>query len=80
MFEELKGWRGWTKRWLPRAKKWHYFNESYQSLCGKWELEGTVTLVDSDDDSLDNCAVCRRRVAKLRETWRAEEEAHRQRR
>ena len=53
---------GWTR---PGAsKKWHYFQAGAKtSLCGKWMFVGERD--DSDHDSPENCAECKRRRAKL---------------
>ena len=53
---------GWT--WLYNSKKWHYFRDG-RSLCGKWGRFGSPdTLEQGKDDSPDNCAVCRKKLAK----------------
>lgn len=54
--------RGWG---FPlNSKKAHYFING-QSLCHKWLYLGA--LEDTNDDSPDNCAVCRRKLLKIRE-------------
>ncbi len=58
-----------------QSRKAHYFRTG-RSLCGKWgqfagypELDGTKAILPSPDD----CAVCRRKLDKLRsvaaEVW-----------
>jgi hypothetical protein len=53
---------GW--KWLFNARKWHYFLEDGKSLCGSW-----MTLTKNggefgNDDSADNCAMCRKLLKK----------------
>jgi hypothetical protein len=48
---------GWG--WPGLAKKAHYFEDDY-ALCGKWLFTGAT--VDSNHDSPDNCATCRRKL------------------
>ncbi len=55
--------RGWT--WLHNSRKWHYFVGG-RSVCGKFGLLGQPELLAGDDGSPDNCAACKRAVAKLR--------------
>ena len=52
---------GWG--WPGNAKKAHYFVGS-RSLCGKWLYLGS--LEQGNDDSPDNCAVCKRKLKKRR--------------
>lgn len=53
---------GWGK---PGAsKKWHYFDNDEISICRKWWAL-LVDLDNTNDDSPDNCAECKRRKAKL---------------
>lgn len=52
---------GWGKPF--NAKKWHYFDKSMYSLCGNWLFAGSTE--QGMDDHIDNCAVCRRKKAKL---------------
>ena len=57
---------GWT--WLTNSRKWHYFKGSRRSLCGRFLLMGKMDdLEEGNDDSPDNCAACRRKLAKIRE-------------
>jgi hypothetical protein len=66
--------RGWN--WLINSRKWHYFNHSNVSLCGKYM---TITLPssldDTNDDSKDNCVACKRAIKALREVEAEEEKA-----
>lgn len=55
--------RGWDKPGL--AKKYHYFDDAVVSLCGRWMLL-TQDLDDQMDDHKENCAACKREVAKVR--------------
>lgn len=57
--------KGWGN--LFNSRKWHYFIEG-KSLCGKWMLMGNGNLVDGQNDSPDNCAACRKKLA-ARSTW-----------
>lgn len=54
---------GWARP--ASASKWHYFPAGEpRSLCMQWALVGERD--DSDDDSPQNCASCRRKVKALR--------------
>ena len=55
--------QGWT--WLGISRKWHYFVDG-ESLCGKYMLLGSPELKNDNDDSPDNCKVCRKALEKLR--------------
>ncbi len=56
--------RGWA--WPARSRKAHYFVGG-RSLCGKWGwLGGADTLYDTNHNSSDNCASCKRRRADLK--------------
>lgn len=50
---------------LMPSKKWHYFKD-HRSLCGKWMRFSDNDLEQGNDNSVDNCAECKRRLAKLR--------------
>lgn len=54
---------GWGKPGL--ARKWHYFVKA-RSLCGGW-IFWSHNLEQGNDNSPDNCAACKRKLAKLRE-------------
>lgn len=57
--------QGWAHPLL--AKKWHYFlADDLVSVCGKWMLAGTRYDDPSYDIDPDNCAACKKKVAKLR--------------
>ena len=60
---------GWT--WLLNARKWHYFVEG-RSLCGRYLLLASGEFQRGDDDSPDNCAACKRQLAKRKEAANAE--------
>ena len=51
---------GWG--WPGISKKAHWFTEDGRSLCGKWMYMGS--LETGNDASADNCAECKRRLAK----------------
>lgn len=53
--ERTHGWK-----WLINATKWHYFVDG-RSLCGKWMVLTMNGADDSNHDSPDNCAACRRK-------------------
>ena len=54
---------GWT--YLLNSRKWHYFTaDRNQSLCGKFMLLKLPELEQGNDDSQDNCAACRRKLAR----------------
>lgn len=55
--------RGWAA--VPGAKKWHYFDDDFRSLCGRWGLLGTPEYSDTNHDSPDNCAACQKARANL---------------
>lgn len=65
--------RGWF--WPPSGtRKAHYFNGSGEAVCRKYMLWpgvfGTLhprNFDDAGDDIPDNCAACKKAVAKLRE-------------
>jgi hypothetical protein len=48
--------QGWGK--LPASRKWHYFDNSSFSLCGKIGFY-LGPLDEGNDDSPDNCAKCK---------------------
>lgn len=50
---------GWT--WLFNATKWHYFVGN-RSLCGRWINYGHKR-EQGNNDSPDNCAACRKKLA-----------------
>lgn len=57
---------GWG--WPSNSKKAHYFLKNLrsvmgaQSLCYKWGFFGKLEI--GNDESFDNCAECKRRLAK----------------
>lgn len=53
---------GWI--WLINSRKWHYFGPNGKSLCGKFFLLGNPELEQGNDNSPDNCAICRRKLIK----------------
>lgn len=55
---------GWSP--LDNSRKWHYFVDR-RSLCGSWAIMGKTELKQGDDDSPDNCAACKRKLAKRKE-------------
>jgi hypothetical protein len=53
---------GW---WMPmHARKFHWYSKDGFSLCGKWRILFGSREV-GNDKSPDNCAECKRRIAKL---------------
>lgn len=45
--------------------KFHYYGSDGTALCGKWaRLAGQPTVEQGMDDHRDNCAECKRRLAK----------------
>ena len=62
MGEEKKS--GWW--WPSNSRKAHYIcGGAGRSLCCKWGTFGQVTVQEGNDDSPDNCAVCKRRLAAM---------------
>jgi len=55
---------GWT--WLINSRKWHYF-VGPRSLCRRWALVGNPELEKGNDDSPDNCAACKRKLAERKQ-------------
>lgn len=58
---------GW--KWLINATKWHYFVD-YQSLCGRWGTFTMDSLEQGNDESPDNCKMCKKRL-KARQAGQA---------
>lgn len=56
---------GWT--WLTNSPKWHYFRDS-RSLCNKFMLFGEHKFEQNNDNSSDNCAMCKKKLDKERST------------
>lgn len=52
---------GWG--WIRNSPKWHYFVDG-RSLCGKWLGLGLGELEQGNDESGDNCTVCKKALAK----------------
>lgn len=47
--------------------KFHYFGNDGRSLCGKWgRFAGQPKVEDSNDAHTDNCAACKKKIAKYR--------------
>lgn len=57
---------GWT--WVIGSSKWHYFAGETTSLCKKWWVPflNSASLESGNDDSRDNCALCRRTLVAQR--------------
>lgn len=53
---------GWGFPW--NSRKAHYFING-RSLCNRWLYTGA--LEQGNDDSPDNCAICKRKLKKRRE-------------
>lgn len=58
MPEKKEGW--W---WPSNSKKAHYMLDG-RSLCLKWMCMGAPTLEQGNDESIDNCAECKKRLKK----------------
>lgn len=53
---------GW---WKPASSRsWHFFGADARSFCGKWMHMG-AELQTGNDDSPDNCAACKKKLAQL---------------
>ena len=52
---------GWG--WIHQSPKWHYFVDD-RSLCGQWLGLGLGELQQGNDDSLNNCKACKRKLKK----------------
>ncbi len=61
MSDEKRVVRGWG--WPALSKKAHYFEDG-RSLCNRWMYMGQ--LEDNNLDSPDDCATCRKRLAKVK--------------
>ena len=61
MSEQFRGW--W---WSPNSRKAHYFDNDVRSLCGNFLVLAPAVLhlevQDTDHNSPDNCAGCKRKV------------------
>lgn len=58
------GGSGWG--WPAASKKAHYFSVGTVSLCGGWMYSGQ--LLDSNNNSPDNCVKCKKIVEKRKQT------------
>lgn len=59
---DYRDFEGWG--WPGNSKKAHYFREGeIASLCGKWAYTGPRE--SGNDGSPDNCAECKKRLAKV---------------
>lgn len=58
--EEKEGWG-----LILNSKKWHYYQKG-RSLCGRYMKFTSHDLENGNDDSLDNCVNCRKKLIKLR--------------
>ncbi|TAN60753.1 hypothetical protein EPN18_08015 [bacterium] len=52
---------GWV--YLKNSPKWHYIRNR-TSLCNKFLYLGTQELEQGNNNSPDNCAVCRKKLEK----------------
>lgn len=57
--------RGWALMGGDRGK-WHFFGNDSRSLCSKW-AELSRNILDRDVHLDNQCAACRRKLAKLTE-------------
>lgn len=49
------------------SSKYHFFGKDGRSLCGKYgRLLGLPEVFDENDESADNCAACKKKIAKYR--------------
>ena len=55
---------GWAM--VMYSRKWHYFGKDGRSLCRGFGNFGSVPLSQGNDDSPDNCAMCKRKLLKRR--------------
>ncbi len=59
------GW-GNPRPFDPRSK-FHYFADNGMALCGKWaRFAGSPEVEEGNDDHKDNCAACKKVIAKYR--------------
>lgn len=65
--------QGWgNPRPYDSRSKFHYFAQDGRSLCGRWgRFAGQPAVEDTDDGHSENCAACKKRVAKYRSTTRS---------
>lgn len=52
---------------LNSRSKFHYFGKDGRALCGKWLRFLTPIDSDDNDDHKDNCAGCKKKIAKHRQ-------------
>ena len=52
---------GWAR--VDYSRKWHYFVDG-RSLCRSYGVFDKVSLEQGNDNSPDNCAICKRKLAK----------------
>jgi hypothetical protein len=50
---------GWT--WLFNSPKWHYMVDG-RSLCGRWMILGSGDLEQGNNESVDNCKACMKKL------------------
>lgn len=55
-----------TEGWLKpiQARKFHYFRDGRQALCGRWLLLANGNLEPETGPGPDDCAACRRKLDK----------------
>jgi len=55
--------------WGPpsQSRKWHYFIAG-RSLCGSFGWFDKDPLEQGNDNSADNCAACKKKLAKIKES------------
>jgi len=60
--------QGWGNPEPYRStSKFHYYGKDGRSLCGKWgRILGLPEVEDSQDEHSDNCAACKKKIAKYR--------------
>jgi len=66
--DEKKKETGWgNPRPFDTRSKFHYFSGEGMALCGKWaRFAGSPTVEEGMDDHKDNCAACKKAIAKYR--------------
>jgi hypothetical protein len=57
--------RGWKRP--SDARKWHYFNAEFTSLCGKWMVFSLDHLDNVSHFDKENCVECKKLREKLEE-------------
>lgn len=56
---------GWG--FVDGPRKWHYFDTNSVALCSGWMKWDMSKVEQGNDDSPDNCATCKKKLAKRKE-------------